>query len=60
MLGRLGKALADAGHDVTDLVHHSELKGVKRTVLDEPVQQWNHDQSVVRHLVHTNLETCHA
>ena len=43
-----------------DLVHHSELKGVKRTVLDEPVQQWNHDQSVVRHLVHTNLETCHA
>ncbi|KZT68749.1 P-loop containing nucleoside triphosphate hydrolase protein [Daedalea quercina L-15889] len=29
-----------------DLVHHSELKGVTRTVLDEPVTKWDHDQSV--------------
>ena len=43
-----------------DLVHHSELKGVKRTVLDEPVHQWNHDQSVVRHLVHDSFATCHV
>jgi len=28
-----------------DVVQHNELKGVTRTILDEPVTEWDHDQT---------------